>query len=119
MKPRPGQKRVAQPLSAPTATPTPTPTPVAEVNIPATTDEIKSHAIVLTLDPDADGAYLLDKLESDLELKLTIIFPAGYFDTKERAMLIPRFSALQTSQQIDVALTLDNEPNLPLIADLS
>ena len=75
-------------------------------------------AIVLRLHPEGDTEALLLKLESDLNLKLTLIFPAGYFEAPNRAAFSQRFAALQTSKQIEIALALDNEPNLPMLADL-
>ena len=109
MKPRrPGDTRAPQPAASPT--------PATATVEPGTAP--RHNAVVLTLHSEGDAEAILKKLESDLELKLTLILPAEYFETQNRGAFVQRFAALQTSKQIEIALTLSNEPNLPLLADL-
>jgi hypothetical protein len=90
--------------------------PVPETRIPGETGQ--RAAIILALHPEGDAEGLLRKLEADPGLKLTLVFPPAYFENPTRAPLAARVAALQTARQIEIALSLDNEPNLALLADL-
>lgn len=100
----------AHPAAPSAAAPTPLPTPTAE--------KPKRLAVILALHSEDDAEALVSRLERNPDLKLTLLFPPSYFESRSRAALAPRFAALQAAKQIEIGLTLDNEPNLPLLADL-
>lgn len=81
-------------------------------------EEPQSLAVFLVAHPEGNPEKIIAVLSNHPELKLTLIFPARYFDTEPRRASISGFSLLQSSQQIEVALSLENEPVLPLLADL-
>jgi hypothetical protein len=68
---------------------------------------------------EGDAQKLAQTLEKSPSLKTTIIFPPKYFSQEEPSPALPRFKVLQSSGQIEIALTLENQPNLPLLYELS
>jgi hypothetical protein len=65
-----------------------------------------------------DSDRLRDLLEQHLDFHPTLVFPPHYFDTDARKKSIDGFKVLQSSKQIEIALSLENEPNLPMLADV-
>lgn len=99
------------------ARPAPTPEEEPTQTIPAATP-LLSTALLFAPHPDGDAGKLVEMLEQNPELRLTFLFPPRYFEKSERKEWVSRFRILQSSKQIEIGLTLDNEPILPLLADL-
>lgn len=68
---------------------------------------------------EGDPEKLVEFLEATPNFHPTLIFPAGYFSSEQSTATISRFKTLRNSGQIEIALTLSNQPILPLIADLT
>jgi hypothetical protein len=66
-------------------------------------------------DPKALSAFLA----AHADLKITLLFPPNYFERAERKPFMKHFQTLASTGQIEIGLTLDNQPMLPLLADLS
>ncbi len=115
------RKTESKPAAAPAAAAPSAEAPAAPAVTPSlevSPELSRKHAVFLILHPDDNANALAAALEADPRLKLTIILPAGYFDVENHQLAAPRFRVLQSSKQIEIALSLANEPNLPLIADL-
>lgn len=91
----------------------------AATPVERSTETARNVAVFLIVHPDNDAAALATILESEPRLKLTLILPAGYFDAVRHQEAASRFKVLQSSRQVEIALSLENEPILPLIADFS
>ncbi|MFN0118256.1 MAG: glucodextranase DOMON-like domain-containing protein [Elusimicrobiota bacterium] len=76
-------------------------------------------SIFLVLHPEGDADQIQKFLSTKPFLKINLIFPARYFTDPKRKETLQKFRVLQSSGQIEVALTLNNEPNLPLLSRLS
>lgn len=98
---------------------TPEATPAATPSLEVSPELARKHAVFLILHPDDNASALATALEAEPRLRLTIVIPTGYFDTENHQLAASRFRVLQSSRQIEIALSLANEPNLPLIADLA
>jgi hypothetical protein len=75
-------------------------------------------AIIYQLHPNLEPAKLIETLQANPRLKLTLVFPPHYFEQESKKTAIDSFRILESSGQIEIALTLDNEPVLPLLANL-
>ncbi len=78
-----------------------------------------SLTVFLVLHPDGEPQKILDFLRAHPDMRITLIFPPKYFDDPGRRPLAPQFSVLQSSANIEIGLSLDNQPILPLLADLN
>lgn len=76
------------------------------------------RAIFYAVHPKGNPEDILQILNQFPQLKLTLLFPPRYFESEERLKSLDGFRLLQSSKQIDIALTLDNQPPLPLLAGL-
>ncbi len=81
--------------------------------------EIGKRVLFYAAHSEGDAVKLADVLEKHPNLKVTLLFPPKYFNTEEPQPSIARFKVLQSSGQIEIALTLDNQPILPLLYELS
>jgi len=105
-----GEKKVT-PEAAAVPTPTPTPSPF----------EFPKHLqFTLFFVPHEKGdlAALLKVWGDNPELRPTVIFPPRYFDEMGRKTLLPEIKSLVESKKLEIGLSLDGEPMLPLLADL-
>lgn len=68
---------------------------------------------------EAEASEIVDVLSKNPSLKVTLLFPPHYFEVEEHANLRPAFKVLQSSHQIEIGLTINNQPNLALLTDLS
>ncbi|MBV9080588.1 MAG: hypothetical protein JO102_05655 [Elusimicrobia bacterium] len=112
--PRPASARPSA-TSAPSAAAAPSPSPMPT---PEPRKGPKRIGLFYMPHPSGDAAGLATILEQNKDLKVTLLFPTGYFDGEPRHTILSRFRVLQSSKQIEIGLTLDNEPALPLLADL-
>lgn len=78
----------------------------------------KSFALFYRVHPDGKAEKLLKVFTDYPEFKATLIFPPNYFVSEARQALIEEFRILIRNEQIEMALSLDNEPNLPLLGSL-
>ncbi|MCG3205490.1 MAG: hypothetical protein KCHDKBKB_02211 [Elusimicrobia bacterium] len=76
-------------------------------------------AIFIAVHPEGSAGDILEFLENQPNLNLTLIFPPSYFNNETNRDLLGEFSLRQSSKTLEVALTLENEPNLPLLDNLS
>lgn len=74
-------------------------------------------ALLYRAHPKEDANRLADFFSAHPDFHATLVFPTGFFVEEERKDLIHRFRVLQSSGQIEIALTLDNEPILPLLGN--
>ncbi len=95
------------------------PNEVAVATASAISPVSSSLTLLLTPNPAGDPKALAAFLIAHPALKLTVLFPPNYFDGPERKTAAKTFQVLQSSQQIEIGLTLENQPMLPLLADLS
>ena len=100
---------VESPL-APTPTPTPTPLP--------TPPALKGRALILSVDARVPLASLADYFERHPDFIATLVFPSGYFSLSANRAVFERFYDIALSSQVDVAMTMENEPPLPLLLNL-
>jgi len=76
-------------------------------------------AIFYTPHMNGNPENLLEILTENPDLKLTLVFPPNYFKQPEsRKEFLPAFKALQSSGIIEIGLTLENEPILPLLTNI-
>ena len=80
---------------------------------------VVAFTLLLAPNPAGDPKALAAFLSAHPGIKLTLLFPPNYFDGAERKAAMKNFQVLQSSQQIEIGLTLENQPMLPLLADLS
>ncbi len=105
--PRPTVK-TAQTALTPTGIPSPSPAPV-----------VANTALFYAVNPTSDPRKLLEFLNRRHDRRLTLAFPPRYFEAPGNKETVSAFRVLQSSGQIEIALTLENEPNLPLLTDFS
>ena len=92
-------------------------TPAASTGAPSVSSGSPATLIVRVkagsnLDP------LAALFESNPSLRLTLVFPANYFQDPRAAASVQKWAALQSAGRVEMALTLDNEPILPLLANI-
>jgi hypothetical protein len=80
--------------------------------------ELEAATIFLLVHPDGDASKLSAVLRSHPSLHLALVFPPRYFERPARKHAIDAFRALNSTGTIEIVLTLDNEPILPLLGDL-
>ena len=119
LKPRPHVARPPSPAQKPVVTTAPKLVPsTAAVVAPTSVNIAGSVAPVVRL----SSATNLDRLDTVLEatpsLRLTVVFPAHYFDDARLGPAVKRMAALQQAGRVEVALSLDNEPILPLLGNI-
>ena len=66
---------------------------------------------------EGDAAALVTTLTRAPQLKLTLVLPPRYFEPVPHREQLAGFRLLHSSGQIEIALTLENEPILPLLAN--
>jgi len=81
--------------------------------------EKKSRVLILSPHAEGDPENIFRALKKYPQLRLTLLFPAHYFESDDHRGSLEQFRVLLASGIIEVGLTLDNEPILPLLGDLS
>ncbi len=80
--------------------------------------DLKSIALFYTPHPEGDLDGIIQLLTRYPSLRLTLIFPPNYFTFEGRKSNIDKFRSFQSSGQIEIGLTLDNQPILSLLSDI-
>ncbi len=96
----------------------PPPAPSPRVEAPPSPGE-GTFTLFFMPHPEGDLGEITKVLQADPRLRVTFVFPPRYFELSSHRDWIDEFSALQSSGQIEIGLTLDNEPNLPLLGNLA
>ncbi len=117
------RKKTTQTTSSPSSKPaakkeTPVAAAPAETTSKPATTSLENVAVFIIAHPEGDPHKLAALLKSHPNFHATLIFPPHYFDEPARKTSTALFSMLQSSHQIEIALALENEPILPLLADL-
>lgn len=111
--PEPYSKKTSTVSTSPTSILDETPFPEEGEGIVAV------HTLLYIPHREGDVDKLLATLEENPHLRLTLLFPPRYFEAPDRKTGFNRFRVLRSSNQIEIGLTLDNEPVLPLLANLN
>ncbi len=74
-------------------------------------------AIFYVPPPEGDATAFVTTLMRAPQLKMTLVLPPRYFEPVLHREQLAGFRLLHSSGQIEIALTLENEPILPLLAN--
>lgn len=98
--------------------------PVEKTEAPVETSAMQpiraaaSLSVLLKLHPEGDPQKIIDFLRTHQDAHITLVFPPRYFEDASRRSFMAQFSTLQSSGIVEIGLALENEPMLPLLADL-
>lgn len=81
--------------------------------------EVNSRVLVFSPHNEGNPDDIFRVLKKHPHLRLTLLFPAHYFESEEHLASLEQFRMLLASRTIEVGLILENEPPLPLLGDLS
>ena len=79
----------------------------------------RAKALFYLVHGEGDAEKIIGVLSEFPDFHPTLIFPPGYFLNEANAAQADALRVFQSSGQIDIALTLENSPNLPMLANLS